>query len=105
MILQSLFDRLTLRGLFRRFRFDAFEELRELSQRIVNANVAFKASLVVDQLARDFKFLLADAIQRLDLARVHNRCVEAGLNCVVQKHRVQHHSRRRIETKRDVRNA
>ena len=89
-VLQTLFDRLTFRSLLRRFRLNAFEELRKLSQRIVDANVAFEPALVVDQLARDFQFLFADAIQRLDLAGVDDRGVESGFDGVVKKHGIQH---------------
>src|SRR6185369_3585809 len=72
-------------------------------QRIVNAYVVFKPALVVDQLARNLDFLLADAIQRLDLAGVNDRRVEARLDGIVQKHGVQDDARGWIQTKGDVR--
>ena len=97
-ILQTLLDSLTFRGFLCRLRLHTFEELCELGERIVNANVAFKSALVVDQLARDFQFLFADTVQRLDLARIDNRGIEAGFDCIVKKHGIQYHSRRGIET-------
>ena len=102
-VLQSLLDSFTFRSFLRRLRLHAFEELREFGERIVDANVAFKLALVVNQLARDFQFLFADAVQRLDLARVDDRGVESGFDCIVEKHGIQNHSRGRIQTERDIR--
>ena len=64
---------------------DVFEQRGELGQRIVGADVAVKLAPVVDQIARNFQFLFADAIQRLDLAGVDDRRIQTGFNRVVQK--------------------
>src|SRR6185369_14322009 len=98
-ILQTLLDRLTFRSFLRRLRLHAFEELRKLGERIVNADITFKLALVVDQLARDFQFLFTNAVEWLNLARINNRGIEAGFDCVVQKNGIQYYSGSGIQTK------
>ena len=91
-VLQTLFDGLAFRSLLGALRFHAFEERGEFDQRIVGADIAFEPALVIDQLARDFQLLFADTIQRLDLAGVDDRGIQAGFDGIVQEHRVENHA-------------
>ena len=103
MILQTLFDGLAFARFLCALGFDVLEERGELGQRIVGADVAFEPALVIDQLARDFEFLFADAIQRFDLARVHDGRIQTCFHRIVQEYRVEDHTRSRIETEGNVR--
>ena len=83
MILQTLFDRFAFAGLLSALGFDAFKQCCELGQRVVSANLSLKLTLVVDQFACDFEFLLTDPIQRLNLAGVDYSRVQPGLDGIV----------------------
>ena len=98
MVLETLFNRRGFCFLLLRLRLDAFEELREFSQRIIAANVAIEFAPVVNQIERDLQLALFDAIERFDLARVDDGRIKSCRDCFVQKHRVEHDSRCRIQS-------
>src|SRR3989440_5754124 len=104
-MLESLLDGQVARVLLDRLRRDALEELCELCERVVHANVAVEAAAVVDEVARDFQFAFADAVQGNDLAGVDDGRVEARFDSVVKEDRVQSDARRRTQAERDVRDA
>ena len=93
MVLQAFFDGLAFRRLLGAFFLHTFEQCGELGEWIIDTNLAVKPALVIDQLTRNLQLLFADAIKRLDLARVHNCSVEAGFHGIVQEHGIQHHAR------------
>ncbi len=78
----------------------ALEDLHELLQRVVAL-----AAPVVDQVERDLPRLLLDLAHRQDLRSVQDRGVQSRFPAFVEEHRVQHLTRRRVESERHVRQA
>ena len=63
------------------------------------------APAVEDQILGDPHLLFRDLVQRHDPREMHDRAGQAAAQRVVEKDRVQHVARRRVEAERDVREA
>ena len=63
------------------------------------------APAVEDQILGDPHFLRRDLVQRHDPREMHDRAGQPAAQRVVEKDRVQHLARRRVEAERDVREA
>ena len=88
-----------------RRRVDALEQVEEPLQRVVRPALGGGPPPVVDEVERDLALLLRDPGHRQDLGRVHDRGVEAGLDALVQEHRVEHDAGGRVEAEGHVRDA
>ena len=78
----------------------ALERVNERGERVVAL-----AAPVVDEIQADVAVPLRDLVQGLDLARVHDRGIEAGLHAFVQEDRVEQLSCRGGEPEGHVREA
>ena len=84
---------------------DVREHGQEPVERVVvgvGAVAAGGAAAVVDQVEADLALLLGDAGQRHDPGRVDDGRVEAGLDALVQEHRVEDVAGGRLEAEGDV---
>ena len=86
--------------LFRLLAGAVLEQRDEGLQRVVAVGAA-----VEDQILGDPHLLFGDAVQRQDLREMHDRAGQPAAQRVVEKHRVQHLPRQRVEAERDVRQA
>ena len=57
---------------------------------------------VVDHIESDFALFVVDLVHRQDLGAVGNGGVQAGLDALVEKHRVEYLAGRRVQTEGDV---
>ena len=78
-------------------RVDVGEDVEQLGERVVAV-----AAAVVDEVEGDLALLVGDPVQRHDARRVHDGGVEAGLDALVQEHRVEHVAGRGLEAEGDV---
>ena len=64
--------------------------------------VLFGLDVAEDQVAGELDFLLRDLVERVDLGVVDDGGVEAAVNCLFQKHRIEHAARVGVEAEGDV---
>ncbi len=83
----------------------ALEECRQLTKRIVGADLAVEFPSIEDEVFADRELALADPRKRLDLAGVDDRRVEAGVDRRVQEHRIERDASDCAQAERDVRDA
>ena len=76
---------------------DVGEDVEQLGERVVAV-----AAAVPDEVEGDLALLVGDAVQRHDPRRVHDGGVEAGLDALVQEHRVEDVAGGRLEAEGDV---
>ena len=57
---------------------------------------------VVHHVERDLALLVGDPSHRNDLGSVHDCRIQAGVDALIEKHRVEHHAGRGIEAEGDV---
>ena len=57
---------------------------------------------IEDQIFGDLDFFRRDQVQRTDFRYVHDRTGHAGADRVIQKHRVQHGTRGRVQAEADI---
>ncbi len=100
--LQDLFNlfRRSLNGLLTTFGALFFIEIEQSEEGVV-----VSSPFVEDQLAMIFTLVLIDFIERQDLLRVYNCCVQASFYRVMKKYGVENLANVRIESKRYVAHA